>query len=80
MLHWIEATIFLILLGLTFYGFFQPLVLRYKLVKAGQRENRFDNPFKRIANAVVSFFFLGCSVKKERILPVLCTSFFCMDR
>jgi Fe-S oxidoreductase len=67
MLHWIEAIVFFALLLLTIYGFFQPLYLRYKLVSAAQKENRYDNPFKRIKDAVFSFFFLLCSVKRERI-------------
>jgi Fe-S oxidoreductase len=67
MLHWIEAIIFIVLLILTAYGFFQPLYVRYKLIKLAKPENRYDKPLKRIKDAVFSFFFLLCSVKKERI-------------
>jgi len=67
MLLWIEVIIFLILLGLTIYGFIQPIRLRYKLITAAQKEDRFDNLPKRIKDAVFSFFFLTCSVKKERV-------------
>lgn len=69
MLHGLEILVFFILLILTFYGFFQPLILRYKLITATQQkeDDRFDNWFKRIKDAVFSFFFLLCSVKKERI-------------
>ncbi|MCK4764038.1 MAG: (Fe-S)-binding protein [Candidatus Aminicenantes bacterium] len=68
MLHWIETIIFTALLALTAYGFLQPLYLRAKLVKTAQPETRFKNPIKRIKDAVVSFFFLTCSVKKERVV------------
>ena len=67
MLHWLEVIVFFILLILTFYGFFQPIILRYQLITAAQPENRRDNMLKRIRDAVFSFFFLLCSVKKERV-------------
>jgi Fe-S oxidoreductase len=67
MLHWIEAIIFTILLVLTIYGFFQPLYLRYRLIKSGQPEDRYDNPLKRTLHAIRSFFFLTCSIKRERV-------------
>ena len=66
MLHWIEAIIFTVLLIFTIYGFFHPLYIRYKLVRLAQPENRFDKPLKRVTDAVTSFFFLTCSIKKER--------------
>lgn len=71
MLTWIEIIFFFFILALTVYGFFQPLYLRYKLVKTGKPENRFDNLPKRIINAVTSFFFLTCSLKKERVFTGL---------
>ena len=67
MLTLIEATIFILILILTIYGFFRPLYLRYQLIKVGLPENRHTNPVKRLIDAVTSFFFLRCSVKKERI-------------
>ena len=70
-MHWIETIIFIILLILTIYGFFQPLYLRYKLIKLGKPEDRYDKPLKRIKDAVFSFFLLLCSVKKERIFTGL---------
>lgn len=66
MLHWIEAIVFTVMLVFTIYGFFHPLYTRYKLVKLAQPENRFDKPLKRVTDAVTSFFFLTCSIKKER--------------
>jgi Fe-S oxidoreductase len=76
MLHWIEAFIFFILLIFTVYGFFQPLYLRLKLIRLGRPENRYDRPLKRIKDAVFSFFFLLCSVKKERIVTGIMHIFF----
>jgi Fe-S oxidoreductase len=67
MLHWIEAIVFFIMLGLTVYGFFTPLYLRYKLITAAQPESRGDNMFKRVLDALTSFFFMTCSVKRERL-------------
>ncbi len=76
MLHWIEAIIFVFLLILTVYGFFNPLYTRYRLIKLGKPADRYDNPFKRIKDAVFSFFFLLCSVKKERIVTGFVHIFF----
>ena len=67
MLTLIEAIIFFFLLILTIYGFFRPLYFRYRLIKLGLPENRSNNPIKRFIDAVTSFFFLRCSVKKERV-------------
>ncbi len=66
MLTFIEAIVFSVLLVLTIYYFFTPLILRFKLIKLGKDVKRFNNPVKRFANAITSFFLLLCSVKKER--------------
>jgi len=66
MLSIIERIIFTILLLFTIYGFFSPIYFKYRLIKLGLPENRFDSPFKRIINAITSFFFLTCSIKRER--------------
>jgi Fe-S oxidoreductase len=71
MLSLLEIVVFSIILILTVYGFFYPLYLRYRLIRLGQAENRFDRPLKRIWDAVSSFFFLRCSVKKERVFTGL---------
>ncbi|MBN1355958.1 4Fe-4S dicluster domain-containing protein [bacterium] len=67
MLSVVEILVFVALLGLTVYGFSRPLVMRYRLVRLGRNENRFDSRWRRIVDPVTSFFFLRCSVKKERI-------------
>jgi Fe-S oxidoreductase/nitrate reductase gamma subunit len=72
MLTLIEAIVFIAILILTIYGFFQPLYLRYRLLRAGQPEKgRHQRPFKRLKDVVFSFFFLTCSVKKERVFTGL---------
>ncbi|MCP5106036.1 MAG: 4Fe-4S dicluster domain-containing protein [bacterium] len=76
MLHWIETIVFTALLIATVYGFFNPLYTRYKLVKLAGPEDRFDKPLKRIKDAVFSFFFLTCSIKKERVFTGLMHFFF----
>ncbi|MCU0289932.1 MAG: heterodisulfide reductase-related iron-sulfur binding cluster [Acidobacteria bacterium] len=76
MLLWIETIIFTAVLMLTIYGFFKPLYLRFQLIKLGQPEKRFDNLFKRFLSAVGAFFFLNCSVKKERIFTGIMHFFF----
>ncbi len=66
MLSLIEKIVFTILLILTLFEFIRPIGYRIKLIKLGQPENRFGNPFKRVSNAIRSFFLLTCSLKKER--------------
>lgn len=66
MLTTIEIIVFLLLLGVTFYAFFQPVLYKVKLIKAGQPLDRFDSPFKRIWQGFASFIFLTGSIKKER--------------
>jgi len=76
MLHWLEMIVFVIILCLTVYGFFKPLYLRYRLIRRGKEENRFDKPFTRIKEAVFAFFFLTCSVKRERLFTGFVHFFF----
>jgi Fe-S oxidoreductase/nitrate reductase gamma subunit len=71
MLTVIEMLVFLGLLGLTVYAFGKPLYLRYRLVRLGQSEKRFDTPLKRILEPIYQFFCLQCSVKKERVFTGL---------
>ncbi len=71
MLTFVESIIFLIMLALTIVFFFTPLFHIFKLVKLGQKEKRFNNPVKKVLNAISSFFLLLCSVKKERIITGL---------
>lgn len=72
MLTLIEAIVFIAILILTIYGFFHPLYLRYRLLRRGQPERgRLDRPFKRFRDVIFSFFFLTCSVKKERVFTGL---------
>ena len=71
MLNFIETVVFVIMLALTIWFFFIPVVHRFKLAGLGQKEERFNNPVKRIGNAAANFFLLICSVKKERIVTGL---------
>lgn len=67
MLHVGETIAFVIILALTIYGFFSPLYLRYRLIRLGKTEKRSDRPWSRLLDAITSFFFLRCSIKKERV-------------
>ncbi|MCP2519041.1 (Fe-S)-binding protein [SCandidatus Aminicenantes bacterium Aminicenantia_JdfR_composite] len=62
-----EIIIFIFVLTLTAYGVFKPFKLKYKLIRLGKPENRYDRPLKRIKDAISSFLLLKCSVKRERI-------------
>lgn len=71
MLNLIETIVFVLMLAFTIWFFIVPVIYRIKLVQLGKKEERFDNPFKRVANAAANFFLLICSVKKERIVTGL---------
>lgn len=71
MLNMIETIVFVLMLAFTIWFFFVPVIHRIKLVQLGHKEERFNNPVKRIANAMANFFLLICSVKKERIVTGL---------
>ncbi len=71
MLNFIEMIVFVLMLAFTIWFFFVPVIHRIKLVRLGQKEERFDNPLKRVTNAIANFFLLICSVKKERIVTGL---------
>lgn len=66
MLTSLEIVVFILLLGLTFYAFFTPVIYRIKIIKNGKSLQRFDNPLKRIWHGISSFIFLTGSIKKER--------------
>jgi len=71
MLSSIELVVFSLLLVLTVYGFFGPLYFRYRLIRLGLPEKRSDRPLGRLWDALTSFFFFRCSVKRERIFTGL---------
>ena len=63
-----EKIIFaLIILG-TAALFLTPLVARYRIVRAGRPENRFDRLAKRVLHALSKILFQRCTLKNERIL------------
>jgi Fe-S oxidoreductase/nitrate reductase gamma subunit len=71
MLTTIEMLLFIGVLGLTVYAFVKPIKYRYRLIRTGQPENRYDKKWRRIIDPVTSFFLLRCSVKEERIFTGL---------
>lgn len=75
MLTWVESAVFIALLVFTVYAFFEPLYLRYRLIRLGKPVNRYDQPFRRLKDTFISFFFLQCSVKKERLFTGFMHSF-----
>ncbi|MFQ6084468.1 MAG: heterodisulfide reductase-related iron-sulfur binding cluster [Candidatus Aminicenantia bacterium] len=67
MLSFTEICLFIFVFTLTVFGFMKPIYFRYQLIRLGKLEDRYNSPLKRIKDAFISFFFLKCSVKKERI-------------
>ncbi len=61
-----EKALFLLLIAATAAAFLQPLVLRYRLVRAGRPENRFDRLAGRIARALGRVLFQRCTLKPVR--------------
>jgi Fe-S oxidoreductase len=56
----------LLLIAATAAAFLRPLLLRYRLIRAGRPENRFDRLAVRIARALGRILFQRCTLKPVR--------------
>jgi Fe-S oxidoreductase/nitrate reductase gamma subunit len=66
MLSSIEKIIFLLAILATAVLFFIPVIHRYKLVRGGRPDNRFDRVWRRILHALGKIFLQKCTLKNER--------------
>jgi len=66
MLSPLEKIIFALVVLATAYLFLRPMVLRYRIIRAGRPENRFDRPGYRFAAACGRVLLQLCTLKGER--------------
>jgi len=59
--------VFLLVIAATAAAFLAPLVHRYRLVRAGRPENRFDRLAARILRALGRILFQRCTLRSERV-------------
>ncbi len=67
MLTTAEKIVFALVILATAYLFLTPLILRYRIVRAGRPENRFDRMAGRVAGALGRILFQRCTLKNERL-------------
>lgn len=62
-----EKIIFFLIILATAALFLTPLYRRYRIVRAGRPENRFDHMAKRVVQALSRIIFQRCTLKNERL-------------
>ncbi len=68
MLSALEKIIFVLIIGGTIAAFLAPLYYRYRIVRAGRAEDRFDHFLARLIHALGKILFQRCTLKNERVL------------
>lgn len=71
MLTPLEKIIFAVLILATAAAFLAPLIRRYRIVRAGTPDNRFDRMASRAATALSKILFQRCTLKDERLFTGL---------
>ena len=67
MLSFPEKIIFILIILGTAALFLTPLITRFRIVRAGRPENRFDRVAKRVLHALSKILFQRCTLKNERL-------------
>ncbi len=68
MLPIFEKILFAVIVLAAGLAFLAPLLRRYRIVRAGKPENRFDRLAARLVHALVKALFQRCTLKNERVL------------
>lgn len=71
MLSLLEKIIFILIITATFFTFAFPFYFRYKIIRSGSPEGRFNNIAKRIREALAKVFLQKCTLKNERLFTGL---------
>lgn len=71
MLSALGKIIFLILIFSTFFAFIIPVYYRFRIIKTGQPDQRFNQLGRRIWSAFTKILFQRCTLKNERIFSGL---------
>ena len=62
-----EKIVFVLIILATAVLFLAPLIARYRIVRAGRPENRFDRLVRRVLQALSKILFQRCTLKNERL-------------
>jgi Fe-S oxidoreductase/nitrate reductase gamma subunit len=71
MLSFWEKFFFVFIILLTAFVFLAPLIARYRIIRSGQPEARFNSLLQRIGNALAKVFLQKCTLKNERLFTGL---------
>ena len=71
MLSLTEKIIFIFLIIATFFAFAYPVFFRYRIIRSGLPEKRYENILKRVRDALGKVFLQKCTLKNERIFTGL---------
>jgi len=71
MLSPLEKTIFIFVILATVVLFLVPLYRRYRIIRAGRPENRFDRIGRRVIHALGKILFQRCILRNERVFTGL---------
>jgi Fe-S oxidoreductase/nitrate reductase gamma subunit len=67
---WEKAILSFLILA-TAAAFFSPLIRRYRIIRAGQPDERFHDLWKRFRHALVKVLFQRCTLRRERLFTGL---------
>jgi len=68
MLSTLGKIVFLVIIFCTFFAFIIPVYYRFRIIKTGQPDQRFNQIGRRIWSAFTKILFQRCTLKNERIL------------
>ncbi|MEW6456173.1 MAG: (Fe-S)-binding protein [Acidobacteriota bacterium] len=71
MLNGSEIMLFIFVLSLAFFAFFDPLILKIKLLAIGKKEKRFDRIGKRFLSSSFRTFSQTCTLKERLITGLM---------
>jgi len=67
MLSFPEKLILIAIIIVTGFAFFYPVLYRFRIIRSGKPENRFNNLASRVMQALAKVFLQKCTLKNERI-------------
>lgn len=68
MLSFPEKIILVFAILITFFAFFHPVYRKYRIIRSGSREDRFDHIIKRLWDTFNKVLFQRCTLRNERII------------
>ncbi len=76
MLSQTEIVLFIFSLSIAFYAFFEPFLLKLRLILKGKKVERFDRIGERLAGAIFRVFAQKCSLEERLFTGIMHTAVF----